>query len=158
MEINYRPITASDLHFLKELYRNTREEELNAAGWNELQKEKFIEFQFNAQHSHYINTFEHIDFLIIEFKKTDIGRLYLWKTDNQIRILDISLLEKYRCRKIGTNIINALINEANQTGKRLNLHVNKNNPALKLYERLGFQKKEETEIDYFMERLPNITA
>jgi len=73
MEINYRPITASDLHFLKELYRNTREEELNAAGWNELQKEKFIEFQFNAQHSHYINTFEHIDFLIIEFKKQTLA-------------------------------------------------------------------------------------
>ncbi|MBK6285535.1 MAG: GNAT family N-acetyltransferase [Draconibacterium sp.] len=154
MEITYRPISASDLHFLKNLYRSTREEELDTTDWNELQKERFIEFQFNAQHSHYVNSFERADFLLIKLKKTDIGRLYLWKTDSQIRILDITLLEKYRRKEIGTKIITALIHEANKTGKKLNLHVGKNNPALKLYERLGFKRKTDTDIDFFMEKLP----
>ena len=58
MEIRYRPIIASDLQFLKYIYRSTRKDELGTTGWNEVQKEKFIEFQFNAQHSNYINSFK----------------------------------------------------------------------------------------------------
>ena len=82
MKINYRAVTNSDLPFLKALYRSTREDELYSTGWDEEQKARFIDFQFNAQHSHYSVSFKGADFLIIILNKTDIGRLYLWRTEN----------------------------------------------------------------------------
>ena len=154
MRINFKPIENSDFPFLKKVYRSTREKEIETTGWSEQEKEKFIEFQFNAQHSHYVNSFKGADFLIITLKGTDIGRLYLWKTESQIRIIDISLLDKYRGRKIGTKILTEMIEESNKTGKKLNLHVDQNNPALKLYERLGFRITDDKGVYYFMERMP----
>lgn len=156
MVFSFRPLTKSDFPFLIKLYRSTRAEELKTYDWNEEQKDKFIEFQFNAQHSHYINSFKGADFLIIILNKTEIGRIYLWRTDSQIQIIEISLLEKYRGKSIGTNILTELIEESKKTGKKLNLHVEHNNPAIKLYKRLGFRITEDTGVYYFMERIPEI--
>ena len=158
MKINFRAVTNGDLAFLKALYRSTREDELYSTGWDEEQKDRFIDFQFNAQHSHYLISFKGADFLIIVLNKTDIGRLYLWRTENQIKIIDITLLIKYRGKSIGTKILTELIEESNKTGKKLNLHVERNNPALKLYEKLGFKKAEDKGVYFFMERMPEKKA
>ncbi len=158
MKIYFRPISNTDFPFLKKLYRSTRVNELKTHRWNKEQEDKFIEFQFNAQHSHYINSFKGADFLIVIWNKTDIGRLYLWRLESQIRIVEITLLEKYRGKSIGTKILTELIDESNKSGKKLNLHVKHNNPALKLYERLGFKIIDDTGVNYFMERIPEIEA
>ncbi|MEN8115917.1 MAG: GNAT family N-acetyltransferase [Bacteroidota bacterium] len=154
MKINYRAIEKSDFPFLKKVYRSTREEELETTGWSDEEKEKFIEFQFNAQHTHYSNAYKDAGFFIIQFNKTDVGRLYLWRTEKQIRIMDIALLPEYRNKSIGTQILKELIAESEETGKKLNIHVEYYNPALKLYERLGFKKTDDTGVYFFMERLP----
>jgi len=158
MKINFRPVSKSDFPFLKRLYRSTRENELDNTDWDEEQKDKFIEFQFNAQHSHYTISFKGADFLIIVLNRKDIGRLYLWRTENQILIIDITLSEKYRGKAIGTKILTDLIEESNKTEKKLNLHVDPKNPVLKLYERLGFKKTEDTWVYFFMERIPEKKA
>ena len=154
MKINFRKVSNSDFTFLKALYRSTREEEIESTGWDEDQKNKFIEFQFNAQHAQYLYSFKGADFLIITLNGKDIGRLYVWRTESQIKIIDISLLKKYRGKAIGTRILTELIEESNKTGKKLNLHVDPQNPALKLYERLGFKKTEDKGVYFFMERMP----
>lgn len=154
MRINFKPIANSDFPFLKKVYRSTREKEMKTTGWSEQEIDNFLEFQFNAQHSHYINSFKGADFLIIKLNGTDIGRLYLWRTESQIRIIDISLLDKYRGRKIGTKILTELIEESNKTAKKLTLHVEQNNPALKLYKRLGFRITDDKGVYYFLERKP----
>jgi len=43
-----------------------------------------------------------------------------------------------------------------KTGKNLNLHFGSNNPALKLYERLGFKTIDINGVNYFMERMPKL--
>lgn len=154
MILNYRPIEQNDIPFLTKVYRSTREPELDVSGWTEEEKEKFIEFQFNAQHSYYTNSYKDAEFLVIVKNKTDIGRLYLWRTENQIRIMDIALLPEFRNQGIGTKILRELIRESEESGKKLNIHVEYYNPALKLYERLGFKKTDDTGVYYFMERLP----
>ena len=50
--------------------------------------------------------------------------------------------------------MNDLIAEADQKQVRLSLHVEQNNPAMGLYERLGFEKKDLAGIYYFMARPP----
>lgn len=145
----------SDFPFLKRLYRTTREYELNLTDWNEEQKESFIEFQFNAQHSHYTSVYDNIDFKIILLNNQEVGRLYLWETEHQIRIIDIALLPEITGKGIGTKILNSLIKRSEITGKKLNIHVEYYNPALRLYKRLGFEKTDDTGAYYFMERIPS---
>lgn len=155
MNLGFRPINNFDIPFLKKVYRSTREEELRVTGWDKDQKNQFIDSQFKAQDSHYRNAYKGAEFQIIEFNKKEIGRLYLWRTELQIRIMDIAILPEYTGKGIGTEILKSLIEQSNKTGKKLNIHVEYYNPALRLYERLGFKKTDDTGVYYFMERLPD---
>ena len=154
MTITLKPLSSTDFDILKKIYRSTREAELTANNWNEEQKTRFIEFQFNAQHAHYLSTFKGAELNIILLKRKTIGRLYVWETETQIRLIDISILPEYKNKGIGTRILKDLIKRANKAGKVLNLHVAHHNPALKLYERFGFKTTEDTGAYYFMERMP----
>ena len=156
MNLFFKQISNSDFPFLRKVYRSTREEEMKLTPWNEEEKTKFIDFQFDAQHSHYSNSYKDAEFMIIVKDKRDVGRLYLWKTEHQIRIMDIALLPEFRGQGIGTKILKDLIKESDDSGKKLNIHVEYNNPALKLYERLGFKKIDDTGVYFFMERLPEV--
>jgi len=154
MKISYRIITENDFPFLRKLYRSTREEELSLSSMTEEEKQKFIEFQFNAQHTYYKSAYSGAEMKIILLNNSPAGRLYLWRTENQIRIMDISLLPKYRGQGTGTKILKSLIRESEESKKKLNIHVEYYNPALKLYKKLGFQKTDDTGVYYFMEREP----
>jgi hypothetical protein len=54
------------------------------------------------------------------------------------RIVDIALLPQYCNRGIGTTLLRDLQSEAAAAGKPLRIHVERFNPALRLYQRLGF--------------------
>jgi GNAT superfamily N-acetyltransferase len=60
-------------------------------------------------------------------------------------------------RGIGTGIINRLIDKAKQDGRPVTLGVVKINPALRLYERLGFRITHEDDRKFYMRR-ETITA
>lgn len=154
MSFKLRQIKDADLPFLKKVYRSTREPELELTGWPEEEKAKFIDFQFNAQHSHYMSSYKNAELNIIEWKNKEVGRLYIWETEQQIRIMDIALFSEFRGKGIGTSILNTLIEKSEKSNKKLNIHVEHNNPALELYKRLGFKKTDDTGIYYFMERFP----
>lgn len=154
MKLNFRKITEKDFPFLKKVYRSTRENELDLTSWDETQKSGFIEFQFNAQHAYYMNVYKNAEFQIIESDGIDIGRFYIWNTEHQIRIVDIAILPEFRGKGVGTKILGGLIQESEQSGKKLNIHVEYFNPALRLYERLGFKKNDDTGVYLFMERVP----
>jgi ribosomal protein S18 acetylase RimI-like enzyme len=83
-----------------------------------------------------------------------IGRLYVDRREKEIRILDISLVPGVRGRGIGTKILKDLMAEANKKKLPLNLHVLRINPALRLYERLGFNKTAENDFYFLMEIEP----
>ncbi len=124
---------------------------LHPTNWIEQEKSNLIEFQFNAQHSFYTNTFKNADFLKIVLNKEKVGRLYISRDETQIRLIDISLLKEFIRKGIGTKILKELIKESDQTNKKISLHVNINNPALRLYERFGFKKLNDDGVNYYME-------
>ena len=66
------------------------------------------------------------------------GRLYVDRGANEIRIVDIALLPEYRNAGIGSGLLDDLLAEAPQAGKPVRIHVEKFNPAMSLYRRLGF--------------------
>jgi ribosomal protein S18 acetylase RimI-like enzyme len=134
----FRPITEADLPFLARLYASTRMEELAVTDWPDAQKAAFLQSQFDAQHAHYQKYYAGSDFFVIEQAGTAIGRLYLarWKAEH--RIVDIALLPEFRRGGLGTALLSDLLDEAAAAGKAVTIHVEKFNPAMSLYRRLGF--------------------
>ena len=52
---------------------------------------------------------------------------------------------------IGTTLLHGLQSEATAAGKLLRIHVERFNPALRLYERLGFRQIDDRGVNLFME-------
>jgi ribosomal protein S18 acetylase RimI-like enzyme len=66
--------------------------------------------------------------------------------------VDIALLPEYRGMGIGTRLLRDLISESEESGKPLSIHVERFNPALRLYERLDFRTVEDKGVYLLMER------
>lgn len=148
-----RPAEPEDATFLFELYCSTRAEEMAAWSLNEAQQNLFLDLQFRAQQSHY-NQYINLDHRIIVENDRPIGRLLISRLESEIRLADISLLTEARGKGIGGRLIADLQTEAMKAGKPLRLHVEKNNRALRLYQRLGFVITNDLGMHYFMEWLP----
>jgi len=133
-----RPETDDDTPFLMQLYASTREDELAPIPWTAEQKQVFLSSQFQAQRHHYRRYFPACAFDVIERRGVAVGRLYLDRLDSWLRVIDIALLPASRRQGVGTAIIEALQAEARASGRGINMFVERFNPALKLYRRLGF--------------------
>ncbi len=138
-EVKLRPITGADMPFLERVYASTRTDELAVTNWSAAQKEAFCRMQFNAQHEHYQRHYSGASFSVIECDEIAVGRLYVDRWTREIRIVDIAILPEHRGRGIGTRLLGNLQEEARFNGKLLSIHVERLNPALRLYERLGFR-------------------
>ena len=147
-----RPIRLDDHPFLLELYASTREQELAALPWDAAQKAAFVRMQFDAQHAQYQEHYAGAAFDIILINGQPAGRLYVARKDEEIRIVDIALLPDYCNRGIGTTLLRGLQSEAAAVGRKpLRIHVERFNPALRLYERLGFRQIADRGVYLFME-------
>jgi GNAT superfamily N-acetyltransferase len=138
-----RPARPEDLPFLAEVYASTRSEELALTNWTDEQKTAFCQMQFEAQHRHYQQYYSGACFDVIEWEGRPVGRLYVARWEKEIRIVDIALLPQSRGKGIGSQFLLELQEEARAAGKTLSIHVEKFNPALRLYQRLGFKPVED---------------
>jgi ribosomal protein S18 acetylase RimI-like enzyme len=152
--ITLRAVAAGDEGFLYEVYASTRQEELAPLPWTEAQKAAFLRMQFDAQARHYHEHFSEAAFLVIVRDGRPAGRLYVDRRPEGIRIIDIALLPEHRRAGIGTALFQELLAEGDRQGKPVSLHVEHLNPAMRLYERLGFRKVEDTGVYYLLERPP----
>ncbi|CDX56128.1 GCN5-related N-acetyltransferase [Mesorhizobium plurifarium] len=147
-----RPEADADVPFLGALYASTRIDELAVTSWNEAQKAAFLDMQFQAQRAHYRRHYPEADWLVVEHGAQRIGRLYLERWPSQHRVIDIAFRPE-RCGKgFGTALLNDLIDEAATVGKAVSIHVEKNNPARRLYLRLGFEVAEDKGVYDLMAR------
>jgi ribosomal protein S18 acetylase RimI-like enzyme len=138
-----RPITPEDDSFLAQLYASTRAEEMAITGWSDEQKAAFCRMQFDAQSADYRRNYAGASFQIIERDGVSAGRLLVSRSETAIHVIDIALLPAHRGAGIGTKLLTELKGEAKADGKGLSIHVERFNPALRLYERLGFQQVED---------------
>jgi ribosomal protein S18 acetylase RimI-like enzyme len=146
-----RPITQEDQPFLYHLYASTREEEMALVGWSQVDQEAFLAMQFQAQHTFYQEQFAGAQFDIIECEGAPIGRLYVDRRVDEIRIIDIALLPAYRGQGIGSHYMRQLLAEGQELGIPIRIHVEANNPAMRLYKRLGFRKVDTNGVYWLME-------
>ncbi len=142
-----------DLPFLLRLYTSVRRDEFAVANWPKLQLNSFLSEQFSAQYHHYCQHYNTEHFDIICSQEQAIGRLFVdyWLDERQeIRIVDISLLPEYRSLGIATYLFKKLFVEAQHLRLAVTVHVERNNPARHLYERLGFTLKTVTDEVYLL--------
>jgi ribosomal protein S18 acetylase RimI-like enzyme len=149
--ITLRPVSPADESFLCEVYSSTRTEELAPVPWDDEQKAAFLRMQFDAQHRYYHEQYPNGAFDVILIEGEPAGRLYVNRGPDELRIIDIAMLPAYRNRRIGSHLIGALQTEAALARKPLRIHVERFNPAMRLYERLGFQPIADRGVYLFLE-------
>jgi GNAT superfamily N-acetyltransferase len=136
--LTLRPTVAEDEAFLLQVYASTRTDELALVDWDEAQKTAFVRMQFDAQHAYYREQYPDAAFDVILLDGEAAGRLYVNRSTTEIRIVDIALLPAHRGRGIGSALLARLQLEAARAGKPLRIHVERFNPALRWYQKLGF--------------------
>jgi GNAT superfamily N-acetyltransferase len=152
--ISYRPFVDQDLEFVAELYASTRREEVAATGWPAEMQEAFLTQQHQAQHSHYSIHYADAEWLIIEREGEAIGRLYLHEPGEDLLVVDISLVPQCRGMGIGGAILRDTLALAGERAKTVSIHVEKVNPARRLYSRLGFSAVEDVGVYELMRAEP----
>lgn len=150
--ITLRPVRPDDQDFLFQLYASTRAAELALLDWGETQRAVFLRAQFDAQRRDYSARFSVEGHQIILSDGQPAGRIWIARSAEEIRLVDLALLPTARGLGIGTYLIKDLIAEAKATGKPLRLSVPKHNEAARrLYERLGFTVTDDIATHFRME-------
>ncbi|HEX8391918.1 MAG TPA: GNAT family N-acetyltransferase [Longimicrobium sp.] len=152
--ITLRPLTESDMPFLLALYATTREDELRQVDWTPEQKGAFVHQQFWAQHQFWQENYRYTSWDVVLRDGEPIGRLYVARWPEDIRIVDIALVPEHRGGGIGSELIRALFAEGDASGRKVSIHVEMFNPARRLYERMGFVQAGDRGVYLLMERPP----
>jgi GNAT superfamily N-acetyltransferase len=152
VSITLRSVKPDDHEFLVEVYASTRAEEMALLPWTNEQRDAFVRWQFAAQQEHYAKHYPSANHDIIIFDGRQTGRLYVARLDQEIRIVDITLLPAERNGGIGSYLIKQLLDEADRTGKITRIYVEEFNRSLSLFKRLGFSPSEQNGMHLLMQR------
>ncbi len=147
-----------DEAFLLRLYASTRVEELRLFPWTEEQKEAFVALQYRAREQSYRQNYTAAVDQVIWVNGSPAGR-FLVQRDQELGLVEISLLPEYRGQGIGSALIGQLAAEGQRLNRRVWLHVAADNGrAIRLYDRLGFRRCADAGMYVLMERLPESGA
>jgi len=152
--VELRPVEPGDEELLFRVYASARAEELAVVPWDGAQKDAFLRAQFDAQDRWYHQNYIGASYEVVLIDDEPCGRFYVYRGEAEIRIMDIALLPEHRGRGFGSSILGDLLAEADAEGKRVTIHVERFNPALRLYEWLGFSVAEDKGVYLLLERKP----
>lgn len=132
-----RPVTSSDRAFLLALFATTSD--VAHAPLPPAQRDALLAMQLDAQERAHRMRFPDARFDVIERAGVPIGRLGVDRGAKVVRLVDVALAPAWRRRGIGTAIVVMLQEEVAGSGRLVALYVARDNPARRLYERLGFR-------------------
>jgi ribosomal protein S18 acetylase RimI-like enzyme len=156
--ITLRPVGAADEPFLVDVYASTRPDELAALAAVPGAAAAFARSQSSLQQRAYAATYPGASFDLVLVDGRPAGRLYVDRSDTEIRLIEIALLPPFRGAGIGTRLLGMLLAEAEARGVAVVLHVAARNPAERLYRRLGFAVAEPGEVHLLMRWVPPAAA
>ncbi|GHG86022.1 GNAT family N-acetyltransferase [Comamonas sp. JC664] len=139
VSIDLRAATASDEPFLFALYVSTREHELAGWGWAPAQRDAFLRMQWLAQSHDWAARYPGADHQVVCLHGQPAGRLLVARAPSEWRVVDIALMPQHHGGGVGTRLLTHVRDAAEEAGVPLRLRVLRNNPARRLYERLGFE-------------------
>jgi ribosomal protein S18 acetylase RimI-like enzyme len=149
-----RPVGPDDAELLYRIYASTREDELAVVPWDAPAKEAFLRMQFAAQDTHYRAVFPDASYDLIVSGADVLGRLYVDRGETAWQVIDLSLLPRHRGKGIGTRLLTDVLASAGAAGKPVRMHVERFNPARRLYGRLGFREIADKSVYLLLEWQP----
>src|SRR5215218_5918637 len=150
--VSLRPvIMPDDEEFLRELYLKSREDLAGLPISGDALRQLLL-MQYAAQNKGYIQQFPNSSRDIIELDGRPVGRLIVDRQPTQFECVDISLLPQHRNSGIGTEVLKSLLDECASAEKSCVLQVLGTNPAVRLYQRMGFRIIEENGTHFRMKR------
>ena len=152
--ISLRPATDADYDFMRGLYESVRVEEMARFPFDDAQKKVFLDQQFAAQFEHYGIHYPTCERNIVERDGVPVGRFWIDEWADQIRVVDIALLPECRGTGIGSRLLHQILDRAAAAEKPVTIHVERFNPAMSLYKRLGFEHVDEHGVYYLMRWRP----
>lgn len=139
-----RPATEDDRRFLRQLhhrcYRRWVEE---VWGWDNANQDRRFDQAWTTAGR-----------FVVELNGTPIGALATSQRHDHLFIDDIEIDPDHQGRGIGTQVLQRVLAGAESSGTAVRLQVLRNNPARRLYERLGFTVDDSTDTHYLMQRPP----
>ena len=137
----FRQANAADYEFLYNLNVISLREYIEATwGWEETWQQEYFARKFDPNPRK-----------IIQVNGNDVGVTVVEERDGDLYLALIELLPTYQGQGIGTQIIKDLMTQARAEQRPLSLHVLiTNTPALRLYQRLGFEIVADEKIRYKM--------
>lgn len=155
-QVALRAVRPEDEDFLLSVYAASRADEMALVDWDEARKMAFLRSQFEAQAAQYHARFPDAEYSLILYQGRPVGRFWIGRTPEQIRLLDIAVLPEFQNRGVGAALLKSLLAESEATAKPLRHMVFKmNTAALRFYERFGFAPIEDVGAYIHMERLPS---
>jgi ribosomal protein S18 acetylase RimI-like enzyme len=150
--VTLRSVTDDDREFLCAVYRSTREAELAMVPWDEPAKAAFVAQQFDAQDRFWAEQRPDAVRAVVLVDGVPAGRLYVDRTADEVRVVDITLLPEHRGAGVGESLLGPILDEGDRDGLPVTIHVERHNPALHLYERLGFEVVDDLGVYLFLRR------
>jgi ribosomal protein S18 acetylase RimI-like enzyme len=139
--LTLRLVAGADEPFLFALYSSTRAAEMALVDWPVEQQQRFLQMQFGAQQEHYRANFPMAEHKIILLGREDVGRIYVDRAGDEIRLLDITITPEQRNGGIGRKLMTDLQAEGAASGQPVRFYVwQLNHDALRFYKRLGFKE------------------
>jgi ribosomal protein S18 acetylase RimI-like enzyme len=147
MQITLRPARTQDFDFCEALY---------FAGMENIIRE--LNLDRVAQSASFRQLWELTQVRIIVVDGADVGWLQSTKQGDSLFLAQLFISASFQRRGIGTEVMHRLIAEAARARQAVTLGVVKINPALRLYERMGFRITHEDDRKLYMRRDPDAEA
>jgi len=144
MQIALRPARTQDFEYCKRLY---------FAGMKTIIEE--LHLNRAAQEVSFGEEWELSQVRIITLGSSNVGWLQSTMQNDGLFIAQLFVDGPFQRKGIGTEVMHRLIGEAARLTQAVRLAVVKTNPALRLYERLGFQTTHEDDRKFYMKRDPD---
>jgi ribosomal protein S18 acetylase RimI-like enzyme len=138
--ISLQQAKAEHYDFALHLYLLTMRPYLQELGvWDEQQQRATFAAQWKRE-----------EVRIISLDENDVGWLQVAELPSEIRLQKFYISPPYQRSGIGSEVLGDLLAAWRATGKKIVLRVLKNNPARRLYERLGFSVVTESGVIFRM--------
>lgn len=136
--VSLRLATPADAGFLALLYQSVRAPQLQEIGWGAPQIEAFCAMQLRLRNAGHAQYTPRPAMSVISHRGVPVGRIDVVHNKPVWLLVNIELLPGSRGQGIGGSVIRGLQRRAAAAGAGVALHVDRGNPAQRLYERCGF--------------------
>lgn len=148
-----RPMTPADEAFVLHLFGTTLRAQmpLETLDLSAEQLDALIEDQYRLMMNHYNSSYPWATISIVMRGDEPVGRLIIIDFDEEVRLGDLMILPEHQNNGICTYIMRMNIARGVAAGKKIRLHVEKVNRAVKLYERERFAIIDDLSSHWLME-------